>query len=364
MDLGFRHLVTKFNGQDFTYKFNNGSQIQFMAESFDSDKELFRFRGLEISGAFFDEVNELQEKTFNIVKTRCRWKSDAPIKLMGTCNPSHNWVKNRFYDKWIKEEEEPNETYISAKVTDNPFLSDEYLSALKALPALEYRQMVEGDWDLHIVDNPFAYEYNPIEHESNQYLYNPELQIYFSMDFNLNPFGGIFAHIFRNSEGKESLHIFDEISIENGNIYSMTDEIKRMYPEKILNMMVTGDAMGRQRNISQRDHASLYEQFRRNLNISQGQIKVSNNPNHQKSRVDCNLFLKHFPEIKIGDRCENLKRDMKIVQCDLYGKIKKSNRSSEDQRADHLDCFRYMVHNFMKQWVDHKRKTLNISYLS
>lgn len=50
--------------------FNNGSELIFMAESFDDDKDLNRFRGLEINGAGLDEVNELQEVTFYKVQER------------------------------------------------------------------------------------------------------------------------------------------------------------------------------------------------------------------------------------------------------------------------------------------------------
>ena len=50
--------------------FTNGSELIFMAESYDDDKDLNRFRGLEVNGAGLDEVNELQEPTFYKVQER------------------------------------------------------------------------------------------------------------------------------------------------------------------------------------------------------------------------------------------------------------------------------------------------------
>jgi phage terminase large subunit len=55
LEQGFRQYVKEFNEQSLTVTLTNGSQFIFMAESFDTDKELNRFRGLEINGAFIDE---------------------------------------------------------------------------------------------------------------------------------------------------------------------------------------------------------------------------------------------------------------------------------------------------------------------
>lgn len=60
LSAGFDRFVKEHNQVTNTITFHNGSQFIFMAESYDTDKELNRFRGLEINGAFIDEANEIQ----------------------------------------------------------------------------------------------------------------------------------------------------------------------------------------------------------------------------------------------------------------------------------------------------------------
>ena len=70
LQMGFAQYVKEWNQQTQVVTFLNGSEIIFMAESFDTDKELNRFRGLEINGAGIDEANEIQEATFNKIIER------------------------------------------------------------------------------------------------------------------------------------------------------------------------------------------------------------------------------------------------------------------------------------------------------
>ena len=63
-------FVKDFNNTSLVLTWNNGSQIIFMAEGYDTDKELNKFRGLEFNGAFIDEVNEVQEVTFDKIIER------------------------------------------------------------------------------------------------------------------------------------------------------------------------------------------------------------------------------------------------------------------------------------------------------
>jgi phage terminase large subunit len=150
---GFAAYVKDFNQTTLTLTWNNGSQIIFMAESYDTDKELNRFRGLEINGAFIDEVNEVQEVTFDKVLERAgSWfhSPGCPTKILMSCNPSQGWVKDRFYNKWKDGTLPDGMAYIQAKITDNPHIPADYLESLKMLPRYQYMAFVEGDWDVNI----------------------------------------------------------------------------------------------------------------------------------------------------------------------------------------------------------------------
>jgi predicted phage terminase large subunit-like protein len=158
LDMGIGQYVKEWNRETQTVTFTNGSQILFMEESYDRDKELNRFRGLEINGAGIDEVNEIQEQTFfKIVERSGSWKTKAPIKIIATCNPANNWVRERVYEKWKTNTLQKGWAYVPAKITDNPHISAEYLENLKTnLPAIEYQRFVEGDWDVSVEGVLFA----------------------------------------------------------------------------------------------------------------------------------------------------------------------------------------------------------------
>ena len=352
---GIAPYIKDFNRDTYTVTYHNGSQLLFMSESYDTDKELNRFRGLEINGAGIDEINEIQEATFNKIIERSGTNfidNMPPIKILATANPSHGWVKTKFYDRYIDDTLPVSWAYIPAKITDNPHVPKEYLESLKAnMPEDEYRMFVDGDWNVFKVENPFMYSFNPTNHLGLNAVYDSNKQLYMSIDFNINPFAVIFFHLWSDKQG-EHLHVFDEISIANGNIQEMCDRIKGKYGANTRTMLVTGDAMGNRGDISQRDNASLYIQLQRALNLSSSQIKAHANPSHENSRADCNFFLHNFNDFKINpEKCPILARDMRIVQCDAFGKIIKHNRKDIAQQADMLDCLRYAVNTFMKKWI-------------
>ena len=94
---GLQQHIKEFNRDTYTLTFLNGSQIIFMAESFADDKELNRFRGLEVNGGGFDEINECRQETFyKLIERAGTWNhaiGTPPILILSTCNPTHEWVK-------------------------------------------------------------------------------------------------------------------------------------------------------------------------------------------------------------------------------------------------------------------------------
>lgn len=164
LDMGFRQYVKEWNQSTQEVTFTNGSQIIFMAESYADDKELNRFRGLEINGAGIDEINEVQAVTFyKIIERSGSWQnSNAPIKIIGTCNPSHGWVKETFYDPHKNGTLKKGWSFIQALVTDNPYLRKDYLQSLiDNMRQYEYEVFVKGNWDIKLEGTVFdANEFN------------------------------------------------------------------------------------------------------------------------------------------------------------------------------------------------------------
>lgn len=316
-----------------------------MGENYDTDKDLDRFKGLEINGGGIDEINECQEATlYKMLERSGSWNNAEgrpPIVVLGTCNPANNWVKEEVYDRWIKGTLPETWAYIPSKITDNPYIPDDYLNSLKAnMPEYEYLRFVEGDWEVQEKpENPFFTAFEPKDHESADTFFNPNLPILFAFDFNLQPFAGIVAHKWKDDNG-EHFHIVDEFSVPDGSIPKMIDTIKEKYEPYLPMCQITGDAMGKRGDLSQRDNANYYEQLARGLKLSGKQIRVQDNPKHENSRAECNYILRHYPDFKVNPKsCPNTSRDLRMLKCDAMGNIIKRNRNIITQLADHGDCF-------------------------
>lgn len=272
-----------------------------------------------------------------------------------------------FYTLYKRGKEEKNANYKVLEYTsyDSPFIKEDDINELEkeisAMNAQMIDQEIYGKFIDYIVNhNPFIFNFDPLKHIDNTLEYDPSKQLLIAMDFNINPITAIFAHTYRRNN-IEYLDIFNEIAIEAGSIDKLTEYINANYVKSLDTVKVTGDAMGKQKNISQRDNASLYDQLRGKLRLRSSQIEVKGNPTHENSRADCNYFLANFKNIKINEnKCKSLIFDFNNVQCDIYGSIIKRNRLDFSQRADQLDNFRYLVQTFFIDWIkkDAKRNTI------
>lgn len=371
-EMGYRAGVDfDYNSQKHIISWNNGSQTILKDLFFyPSDPDFISLGSTEYTDAVIDEAPEITLRAFELVNSRIRWKlADYGLmpKTLLTGNPSPGWVR----DRYIKDKDghrielRPYQRFVQALVHDNPddAFKGIYISQLEKLTDdYDRMRLLEGDWDVErSATNPFAHQFDK-RHISEQAVFNPSRQIVISIDFNLNPFAVTFHHAWQDSSGFHH-HQFDEGEIANGSIPAMVDFIKTRkggeYYRKIHGAILTGDAMGNKRDISQRDNASLYKQLLRGLGMSEAQLKVHNNPTHENSRADCNYFLAYFPDYKIHPaNCVNTIRDLRNVQCDAFGQIIKKDRKDINQRADYIDAgLRYTVHNIHKGWIDRHQKT-------
>ena len=360
VDSGLVPYIKSFNRSTYTVTFINDSQLIFMSENYDNDKELNNFRGLECNGFGLEEINELREETFNkCIERAGSWQHAGDIKplILSTCNPTNGWVKDKFYDRYINNTLPATWSYIPSLITDNTYLNKDYIESLKInMTPQDYRKFVEGDWNVFKVSNAFATQFDENRHTSEIAKFDNKKQLIISIDFNLNPFAVTFYHYWNDTNGY-NCYLFDEAQIENGNIPKMIELIKQRYNNQLPNCILTGDAMGNRGDISQRDNASYYMQLLRGLNIRESQLRISGNPKHENSRADVNYFLYHFKNFYINPvTCKNSIYDLKFVECDDGGKIKKANRKDLTQRADYLDTFRYFVNNIAYKWIETHQK--------
>lgn len=255
----------------------------------------------------------------------------------------------------LSQRKGPEYRHLRFSSYDNPLLSDDDIRQLSDEIALldpaMVKQEIHGEFIEMSAVNPFMTQYDPKKHESSKARFDPGKQLGIAIDFNLNPFCLILFHHWRDSAG-EHFHIFNEISIKNGSVPAMIDALKSLYGSQLPTCKVTGDAMGKKKELVERDNASYYIQLQRGLGLRDGQLHLPANPSHENSRADCNYTLYHYPDFKINpETCPGTCRDMKIVQCDAYGQIIKANRKDVAQQADFFDCVRYAINTYLWDWI-------------
>ena len=121
---------------------------------------MYRYQGQAYSWIGFDEITHLPtEFGWNYLASRLRTTNpELQTYLRCTANPGGvgaQWVKKRYV-----EASEPNTTFkgtdgltrkfIPALLQDNPYLAEdgEYERMLQSLPAVQRRQLLEGNWDV------------------------------------------------------------------------------------------------------------------------------------------------------------------------------------------------------------------------
>lgn len=117
--------------------------------AYPSDPNFDNLGSLEITGAFIDECNQITSKAKNVVKSRIRYKLtefNLLPKLLGTCNPSKNWVYSEFYTPYTKNKLPETKKFIQALATDNRHISPYYIENLKTMDANSQERLLHGNW--------------------------------------------------------------------------------------------------------------------------------------------------------------------------------------------------------------------------
>lgn len=162
--------------------FDNGSQVFLMDLSYQPSDPLYsRLGGLEPTGAFVDESNEIPFEAIDILKTRLGRRKNKEYgltpKLLETFNPAKNHVYQRFYKPW-KENTLPNHRqFIVALPSDNPYTTEDYLNQLRNADKVTRERLLKGNFEYE--DDPNAlldYDsisdlfYNTVDKSGEKYL--------------------------------------------------------------------------------------------------------------------------------------------------------------------------------------------------
>jgi hypothetical protein len=292
------------------------------------DKELNRFRGLEINGGLIDELNEIQEVTFDkVIERSGSWfhSKNCPIKIVCTCNPTLGWVKQRIYDQWENNTLPDGMAYVPARIFDNPYIPQAYLESLKLLPRYQYEVFVEGNWNIQLKTGGEFYKCFELDEHVSVTEYDPKLPLHISWDDNVNPYlpCGVFQiHIIKEVDGqtRKELHMIDEIAgvSPNNTVKQVCAEFCRKFPNHQSGLFVYGDATANKQDTKMENGYNFYrliqdylKQYKPQMRVLQSNPSVVMRGNWINTVLEKNINNLYFV---IGENCKITINDFVLVK--------------------------------------------------
>lgn len=153
-----------WNGQDREWRFRSGAKIKMAHCQNEEDKRIYHGHEYQFIG--FDQLEEFTESIYLFLMAQNRSSvPDLPTVIRSTFNPGgigHAWVKTRFLDHgtrtcapWEPHNEAGqalrSRCFHFSTIYDNQILLDadpHYIQTLQALPDMERRALLDGDWDV------------------------------------------------------------------------------------------------------------------------------------------------------------------------------------------------------------------------
>lgn len=360
-------------------EFTNGSQILFFPENYSQDKELNRFKGLEVNGFLGDEINELQFEAFEKMIERAGSyiipgedvKQPKPL-IAATCNPSPGWVKKTIYIPSTGGTLRPEWIYIQARIFDNPYIPQAYFDTLKTLSIYMYRVFVEGDWDFQ-GKSPNAYwrSFEIDKHVINM-PHDRDLPIHLSIDDNVLPY--ISISFWQLHDQVKAIQIAEIPAEDPDNTAQKAAVLAVDFLNKVRHndtIILHGDATAKKSNtidIEKRSFIRLFEAKVAEQFVVINKVSNSNPSVSMRGEFINAIYEGLVPGLSvfINESCKESINDYVVVQQDMNGgmqkkKITKNNLTYEpnghfsDTKAYFLvDVFREQYNIFKNAGSTHE----------
>lgn len=151
-ELGIKREEYNYNQQSNIITFQNKSQIfLFDLANQPSDPLFTRLGGLDLTGAFIDESNEVPEQAINIILTRLGRRHNEKYgltpKLLEGFNPDKGHVYSRYYKPWRDALLPAYRKFIKALPTDNPTVTESYLNQLRNSDKITRERLLFGNFE-------------------------------------------------------------------------------------------------------------------------------------------------------------------------------------------------------------------------
>jgi hypothetical protein len=202
------------------------------------DEDVLRYQGQAFNYIAFDELTQHATPfTWNYMRSRLRSTDPSlPLFMRATTNPGgpgHSWVKRMFIDpapagkRFSATDIETGEPmvypdnhakagqplfyrrFIPASLKDNPYLmaDGQYEANLLALPEMQRRQLLEGDWA--VADGAAFSEFRQHVHTCDPFDIPSEWRKFRSCDYGYSSFSAV--HWFAIDPSYETLYVYREL---------------------------------------------------------------------------------------------------------------------------------------------------------
>lgn len=339
-----------------TYK-PNGSRLLFVGANESRDKDFTDTLGLEINGAFFDQLEDVSFEYYNAVCQRLgSWhieKEPKPLCLT-TFNPHPDWVKKEKYLKWKNGQLAPNEIYFPLSPVNEPSNTKEQWDVWATMPPEVRARMIEGDWDSFENKNPYFYAWKGKDKVCKSLQRLEGYPVVISFDFNINP---ATCSVWQFSQGN-FIHCLKAYRINNCSIQQLCDRIRTDFPGAVFR--ITGDPAGRSRNQGYAaPNATMYSMIADSLNLSMVQVdkpilNYASPDYHREVRVFCNTVLQNHPNIFFdAENTKDLIQDIELATT-MEGSDKLFKTSGDSTYGMHL--VDGLIYLFMTYFVNYVKK--------
>lgn len=250
---------------------------------------------------------------------------------------------NGFYLLEEKHRQFENWGFFHFTTYDNPHIDTAEIEEAKMqLDDINFRQEYMAEY-VDANDRPFLYAWEPKKHVIDSYTPNQHLPLLFLWDFNKDPMTCLVAQ----QIDLWTVYQFAEIDLSNGSTPEVCEMIIAEYYPWMYNMIIGGDATGRNRSALTRGNLNHYRIIKDMLKLRDDDIKVpQQNLALSDSRVLCNSVLKNA-NVYVTKNCKQTIKDIEMAMVDSEGELIKNTTFP----CHKIDGFRYLIDLAFKDFI-------------
>ena len=331
----------------------NGSEFIFKGLRTNAS-EIKSTEGIDI--VWVEEAQKVSSESWEVLIPTIR---NPESEIWVTFNPG---LKTDPTSQRFIENEPPSANIARVNYDGNPWFPDELreeMEYLKRIDIENYKHVWLGEYR----DPSKGGKVVPAWSFANitEVPYNPDLRIYLTCDFNVDPMCWALAHIFI-IDGQRHYHFFDEVVVENTNIIESARIFAKRYSTHTKGIIITGDSSGNQRTDGTPDpNQTRYDLLQKSLSDF-GVTNFSIDARKANPLVDTriqvfNLMVcdqKGVRRVKVDPKCKQIISNCEGLQylpgCEKIWQptpqqIQQDNKM-KFERQDMFDAVSYLVNRY------------------